>query len=87
MACFNIVDHRNHSNSEKCDAVLEAAPVKISRTKLGLPSVPDMRFLCKTTVAKAIVAAQQMQSQVVIWLYDPGSISKDEIRECRKSSS
>jgi hypothetical protein len=85
MACYNIVDHRHHCSDSKCDAVFE--PVAHSKkTKVAI-DLCDIQFLRKTTVAKAIVRAQTLAQDVTVWLYDSGSISKDEVRECKKSSS
>lgn len=88
MTCVNIVDHRHHCNNEKCDAVLETM-LKIVK-KANQPAVikacdvPELQFLRKTTVEKAVLAAQNITDPIQIWLYDPGSISNDEIKECRK---
>lgn len=88
MTCVNIVDHRNHCNNEKCDAVLETM-LKTSK-KANQPAAikscaaPELKFLRKTTVEKAVQAAQNLMDPIKIWLYDPGSISNEEVKECRK---
>ena len=88
MTCVNIVDHRHHCNNKKCDAVLETVvkPVKKQNTKseVNTCTVPEIKFLRKTTVEKAVQAAQNLSDPITIWLYDPGSISNEEVRECRK---
>lgn len=86
MACVNIVDHRHHCNNEKCDAVLETVIKAIKKQKAEPPAcdIPDIKFLRKTTVEKAIKAAQILSYPIQIWLYDPGSISNEEVKECRK---
>jgi len=85
MACYNIVDHRRHHSDSKCDAVLEPV-VHTNKRKVNVEP-GDIQFLCKTTVAKVITKAQVITHDVTVWLYDCGSISKEEIRECKKSSS
>lgn len=88
MTCVNIVDHRHHCNNQKCDAVLETV-VKVNTKQksahvVKVCTVTDYKFLRKTTVEKAVQAAQTMTDPIQIWLYDPGSISNDEVRECGK---
>jgi hypothetical protein len=82
------VDRRHHCNNEKCDAVLETGikPVKKAKVTNTLPmsTVHDITFLRKTTVEKAVQAAQDLDDPITIWLYDPGSISNEEVKECRK---
>ena len=88
MTCVNIVDHRHHCNNEKCDAVLEtvAKAVKKQKTTSEVQprAIPDMKFLRKTTVEKAVQAAQTLSDPIQIWLYDPGSISNEEVKESKK---
>jgi hypothetical protein len=84
MTCVNIVDHRNHSNNPKCDAVLESVPVISPRSPTQVAPVPDIEFLRNSTVAKVVNKAQCITDPVTIWLYDCGSISNEEVRECRK---
>jgi hypothetical protein len=84
MTCVNIVDHRNHSNNPQCDAVLESVPAGLSPSADQALPVPDVEYLCKTTVAKAVNKAQCITDPVTIWLYDCGSISKEEMCECQK---
>ena len=85
MTCYNIVDHRNHHSDSKCDAVLE--PVSTAQQSKAPREPADIQFLRKTTVAKVISRAQVISHDVTVWLYDSGSISLQEVRECKQSSS
>jgi hypothetical protein len=82
------VDRRHHCNNEKCDAVLETGIQSVKKAKVTSPvpvcTVPDITFLRKTTVEKAVQAAQVLSDPITIWLYDPGSISNDEVKEYQK---
>jgi len=88
MTCVNIVDHRHHCNNAKCDAVLETVIKAVTKQQITsqgqFQAIPDMKFLRKTTVEKAVQAAQIISEPVQIWLYDPGSISNDEVKENKK---
>lgn len=88
MTCVNIVDHRHHCNNKNCDAVLETVIKAVKKQKITSSvdscTVPDIKFLRKTTVEKAVLAAQNLTDPIQIWLYDPGSISNEEVKECRK---
>jgi hypothetical protein len=83
MACFNIIDHRNHPLDPKCDAVLETlAPTTHPAHEQW---IPDLQFLVKTTVSKVMCAAHARDDSVCVCLYDSGSISRKEIKSVLKN--
>lgn len=81
MACTNIIDHRHHKNDPRCDAVLET--VKPKSWKSHMSWIPDVTYVTKTTVAQVIQMAQTHEEDLCVCLYDPGSITRQEIKSTK----